>query len=145
MDYVDGYVTAVLAAEADYYPELLVLLSEAMILKQVEALLQRLINEDKGRQDVLLNLAFQFEDSCAVRDDLRKAYEKCNDILKESNKYFRHNTWSYRLLVIINDFPLYEERVSSTHMEEEAPNIMLEERGYNKKAHKEEHIRQEQA
>ncbi|GJZ03850.1 hypothetical protein Tco_0537125 [Tanacetum coccineum] len=40
--------------------------------------------EDKGRQDVLLNLAFQFEDSCAVRDDLRKAYEKCNDISQES-------------------------------------------------------------
>ncbi|GJS27759.1 hypothetical protein Tco_0488379 [Tanacetum coccineum] len=39
----------------------------------VEALVQSLIYEDKGRQDVLLNLAFQFEDSCAVRDDLRKA------------------------------------------------------------------------
>ncbi|GJU40484.1 retrovirus-related pol polyprotein from transposon TNT 1-94 [Tanacetum coccineum] len=51
---------------------------------EVEALVQRLINEDKGRQEVLLNLAFQFEDSCAVRDDLRKAYEKCNDISRES-------------------------------------------------------------
>ncbi|GKE24214.1 hypothetical protein Tco_1435726 [Tanacetum coccineum] len=51
---------------------------------EVEALVQRLINEDKGSQDVLLNLAFQFEDSCAVRDDLRKAYEKCNDISQES-------------------------------------------------------------
>ncbi|GJS92849.1 hypothetical protein Tco_0799817 [Tanacetum coccineum] len=51
---------------------------------EIEALVQRLINEDKGRQDVLLNLAFQFEDSCAVRDDLRKTYEKCNDISQES-------------------------------------------------------------
>ncbi|GKC53252.1 hypothetical protein Tco_1075997, partial [Tanacetum coccineum] len=51
---------------------------------EVEALVQRLIDEDKGRQDVLLNLAFQFEDSCAVRDDLRKAYEKCNNISQES-------------------------------------------------------------
>ncbi|GJR85171.1 hypothetical protein Tco_0209182 [Tanacetum coccineum] len=50
----------------------------------VEALVQRLINEDKGRHDVLLNLAFQFKDSCAVRDDLRKAYGKCNDISQES-------------------------------------------------------------
>ncbi|GKB28283.1 hypothetical protein Tco_0867684, partial [Tanacetum coccineum] len=33
----------------------------------------------------LLNLAFQFDDSCAVRDDLRKAYEKCNDISQESS------------------------------------------------------------
>ncbi|GJS90731.1 hypothetical protein Tco_0773367 [Tanacetum coccineum] len=51
---------------------------------EIEALVQRLINEDKGCQDVLLNLDFQFEDSCAVRDDLRKAYEKCNDISQES-------------------------------------------------------------
>ncbi|GJW04212.1 hypothetical protein Tco_1563068 [Tanacetum coccineum] len=51
---------------------------------EVEALVQRLINEDKGRQDALLELAFRFEDSCAVRDDLRKAYEKCTDISQES-------------------------------------------------------------
>ncbi|GJQ99830.1 hypothetical protein Tco_0522815 [Tanacetum coccineum] len=51
---------------------------------EIKALVQRLINEDKGRQDVLLNLSFQFEDSYAVRDDLRKTYEKCNDISQES-------------------------------------------------------------
>ncbi|GJZ51842.1 hypothetical protein Tco_0606357 [Tanacetum coccineum] len=51
---------------------------------KVKALVLRLFNEDKGRQDVLLELAFQFEDSCAVRDDLRKAYEKCTDISQES-------------------------------------------------------------
>ncbi|GJV06638.1 hypothetical protein Tco_1344294 [Tanacetum coccineum] len=56
---------------------------------EVEALVQILINEDKGRQDVLLNLAFRFEDSCAVRDDLRKAYEKCNDISQESRALIR--------------------------------------------------------
>ncbi|GJV88627.1 hypothetical protein Tco_1532565 [Tanacetum coccineum] len=51
---------------------------------EVEALVQRLINKDKGRHDALLELAFRFEDSCAVRDDLRKTYEKCNDISQES-------------------------------------------------------------
>ncbi|GJS76903.1 hypothetical protein Tco_0726784 [Tanacetum coccineum] len=51
---------------------------------EVEDLVQRLINEDKGHQDALLELAFRFEDSCAVRDDLRKAYEKCTDISQES-------------------------------------------------------------
>ncbi|GJU25047.1 hypothetical protein Tco_1163668 [Tanacetum coccineum] len=51
---------------------------------EVEALVQRLINEDRGRQDALLELAFRFEDSCVVRDDLREAYEKCNDISQES-------------------------------------------------------------
>ncbi|GJW72259.1 hypothetical protein Tco_0129176 [Tanacetum coccineum] len=34
---------------------------------KAEALVQRLINEDKGRQDALLDLAFRFEDSCASR------------------------------------------------------------------------------
>ncbi|GKA30973.1 hypothetical protein Tco_0717278 [Tanacetum coccineum] len=42
------------------------------LCRRVGALVQRLINEDKGRQDVLLNLDFQFEDSCAVRNDLDK-------------------------------------------------------------------------
>ncbi|GJU37196.1 hypothetical protein Tco_1185550 [Tanacetum coccineum] len=51
---------------------------------KVEALVQKLINEDKGRQNALLELAFWFEDSCVVREDLRKAYEKCNDISQES-------------------------------------------------------------
>ncbi|GJS56370.1 hypothetical protein Tco_0629732 [Tanacetum coccineum] len=51
---------------------------------EVEALVQRLINEDKGRRDALLELAFQFEDSCAIRDNLKKTYEKCNDISQES-------------------------------------------------------------
>ncbi|GKD38061.1 hypothetical protein Tco_1258268 [Tanacetum coccineum] len=34
--------------------------------------------------DALLELAFRFEDSCAIRDDLRKTYEKDNDISQES-------------------------------------------------------------
>ncbi|GJR17274.1 hypothetical protein Tco_0965801 [Tanacetum coccineum] len=53
-------------------------------IEEVEALVQRLINDDKGPQDALLELAFRFDDSCAVRDDLRKAYEKCNNISQES-------------------------------------------------------------
>ncbi|GKB86552.1 hypothetical protein Tco_0958824 [Tanacetum coccineum] len=91
---------------------------------EVKALVQRLINEDKGRQDVLLNLAFQFEDSCAVGDDLRKAYEKCNDIsqenralicnlLKESSEKDRKLHLS-RLLVITDCFSSYREGVTST-------------------------------
>ncbi|GJR27856.1 hypothetical protein Tco_1104088 [Tanacetum coccineum] len=51
---------------------------------EVKALVQRLIYEDKGHQDALLELAFQLEDSCAIKDDLRKAYEKCNDISQET-------------------------------------------------------------
>ncbi|GJU19004.1 hypothetical protein Tco_1146970 [Tanacetum coccineum] len=51
---------------------------------EVEDLVQKLIDEDKGRQNAILDLALQFENSCTAKDDLRKAYEKCNDISQES-------------------------------------------------------------
>ncbi|GJS34285.1 GPCR kinase [Tanacetum coccineum] len=51
---------------------------------EVETLVQKLIDEDKGVQNAILNLALQFENSCTTKDDLRKAYEKCNDISQES-------------------------------------------------------------
>ncbi|GJV17725.1 hypothetical protein Tco_1363048 [Tanacetum coccineum] len=51
---------------------------------EVETLVQKLIDEDNGRQNAILDLALQFETSCTTKDDLRKAYEKCNDISQES-------------------------------------------------------------
>ncbi|GJV34993.1 hypothetical protein Tco_1407470 [Tanacetum coccineum] len=51
---------------------------------EVEDLVQKLIDKDKGRQNAILNLALQFKNSCTAKDDLRKAYEKCNDISQES-------------------------------------------------------------
>ncbi|GJV11849.1 hypothetical protein Tco_1353390 [Tanacetum coccineum] len=51
---------------------------------EVEALVQKLIDEDKGRQNAILDLALQFESSCTAKDDLRKAYEKCTDISQKS-------------------------------------------------------------
>ncbi|GJX97817.1 hypothetical protein Tco_0353615 [Tanacetum coccineum] len=128
---------------------------------KIEALVQRLINEDKGRQDVLLDLAFQFEDSCAVRDDLRKTYEKCNDISQESRalictilkesfeKDRKKNTPTVPHGGIgcsssQTDFPLTEKELHQLRMDEEALKEVLEEKAMNKKA-QEEKIRQEQA
>ncbi|GJU73098.1 hypothetical protein Tco_1264503 [Tanacetum coccineum] len=122
---------------------------------EVEALVQRLINEDKGRQDVLLNLAFQFEDSCAVRDDLRKAYERCNDIpqesralictlLKESSEKDRKLHLSMYGKAAQANCPLTEKDLHQLRMDKEALKEMLEEEDMNKKA-QEEKIRQEQA
>ncbi|GKD96490.1 hypothetical protein Tco_1380387 [Tanacetum coccineum] len=39
---------------------------------EVEALVQKLIDEDNGRQNAILDLALQFETSCTAKDDLRK-------------------------------------------------------------------------
>ncbi|GJS73689.1 hypothetical protein Tco_0706530 [Tanacetum coccineum] len=51
---------------------------------EVETLVQKLIDEDKVRQNAILDLALHFENACTAKDDLRKAYEKCNDIPQES-------------------------------------------------------------
>ncbi|GJU35556.1 hypothetical protein Tco_1183910 [Tanacetum coccineum] len=51
---------------------------------EVEALVQKLIDKDKVRQNAILDLALHFENACTAKDDLRKAYEKCNDISQES-------------------------------------------------------------
>nr|GEX91824.1 hypothetical protein [Tanacetum cinerariifolium] len=51
---------------------------------EVEALVQKLIDEDKSRQNAILDLALQFKNSCTAKDDLRNAYEKCNNISQAS-------------------------------------------------------------
>ncbi|GJV28679.1 hypothetical protein Tco_1385127 [Tanacetum coccineum] len=127
---------------------------------EVKALVQRLINEDKGRQDALLELAFRFEDSCAVREDLRKAYEKCNDIsqdsralictlLKESAEKDRKLHLSMygkaaQLEKQIEAKSAWFQEKYSDRTHGEALREMLEEDAMNKKA-QEEKIRQEQA
>ncbi|GKC92151.1 hypothetical protein Tco_1157593 [Tanacetum coccineum] len=123
---------------------------------EVEALVQRLINEDKGRQDALLNLAFQFEDSCAVRDGLRKAFEKCNDIPRESQKQmgaklaWLWEKYSYRTREGIDcsssqvNCSLTEKELHQLCIDEEALRETLEEAAMNKKA-QEEKIRKKQA
>ncbi|GKB79179.1 hypothetical protein Tco_0946074 [Tanacetum coccineum] len=126
---------------------------------KVEALVQRLINEDKGRQDALLELAFRFEDSCAVRDDLRKTYEKFNDISQESHALIctllKESSENDRKLYLSmygkaaqlerqmacsssqTTCPLTEKELHQLRMDEEALKETLEEEAMNKRAQKE--------
>ncbi|GJT55815.1 hypothetical protein Tco_0990869 [Tanacetum coccineum] len=53
-------------------------------IDEIQALVQKLIDEDIVRQKMVMELAVQFNNACTAKDDLRKAYEKCNDILQES-------------------------------------------------------------
>ncbi|GJZ78368.1 hypothetical protein Tco_0643205, partial [Tanacetum coccineum] len=72
---------------------------------EVETLVQKLIDEDKCRQNAILDLALQFKNPCTVKDDLRNAYEKCIDkesralidsFLKEgSDKDYELNIYMY--------------------------------------------------
>ncbi|GJU85966.1 hypothetical protein Tco_1293512 [Tanacetum coccineum] len=51
---------------------------------EIQALVQKLIDEDMVHQKAILDLALQFDNACTAKDDLRKAYKKCNHIPQES-------------------------------------------------------------
>nr|GEZ64799.1 hypothetical protein [Tanacetum cinerariifolium] len=52
---------------------------------EIQALVQKLIDEDMVHQKAILDLASQFDNACTAKDDIRKAYKKCNDIPQESH------------------------------------------------------------
>ncbi|GJY09085.1 hypothetical protein Tco_0377270 [Tanacetum coccineum] len=116
---------------------------------EVEALVQRLINEDKGRQDVLLNLAFHSEKDRKLHLSM---YGKAAHLEKQmetksawfQEKYFGRTHGGIGCSSSQTDFPLTEKELHQLHMYEEALKEMLEEEAMNKKA-QEEKIRQEQA
>ncbi|GJV88873.1 hypothetical protein Tco_1532811 [Tanacetum coccineum] len=52
-------------------------------IDEIKSIVQKQIEEDNARQQAIMNLVVQFENASVVKDDLRKAYEKCNDISQE--------------------------------------------------------------
>ncbi|GKC06587.1 hypothetical protein Tco_0998197 [Tanacetum coccineum] len=52
---------------------------------EIQALVQKQIDEDMVHQKAILDLALQFDNACTTKKDLRKAYEKCNHIPQESH------------------------------------------------------------
>ncbi|GJU02870.1 hypothetical protein Tco_1113208 [Tanacetum coccineum] len=127
---------------------------------EVEALVQKLIDEDNGRQNAILDLALQFENSYTAKDDLRKAYEKCNDISQESraliDSFLKEGSdKDYELNLSISqesvgcssshaNLYLTEKELYQLHLDEEALRETLEEQAMDAKA-REEKIRQKQA
>ncbi|GJZ10682.1 hypothetical protein Tco_0545441 [Tanacetum coccineum] len=82
---------------------------------EVETLVQKLINEDKGRQNALLELAFWFEDSCA-------------------EKYSCRTRGGIDCLPSQANCSLIEKELHQLRMDEEALREMLEEEAMNKRA-----------
>ncbi|GJX33481.1 hypothetical protein Tco_0243336 [Tanacetum coccineum] len=71
-------------------------------INEIQALVKKLIDKDIIRQKALMELAMQFDNASATKNDLRKAYEKCNDISQESralthNELFRSYALSWKL------------------------------------------------
>ncbi|GJY31412.1 hypothetical protein Tco_0414907 [Tanacetum coccineum] len=104
---------------------------------EIQALVQKLIDEDMVRQKAILDLALQFDNACTTKDDLRKAYEKSNDIPQESRG-------SSSQTHEICDVYLTEKELHQLHLDEEALRETLEEEARDEKE-REEKIRQKQA
>ncbi|GKD23450.1 hypothetical protein Tco_1225153 [Tanacetum coccineum] len=52
-------------------------------IDEIQDLVQKLMDEDIVRQKATMELAVQFDNASTAKDDMRKAYEKCNDIPQE--------------------------------------------------------------
>ncbi|GJX58177.1 hypothetical protein Tco_0289567 [Tanacetum coccineum] len=48
-------------------------------------MVEKQIEEDRGRQMAIMNLAREFDNACTTKDELRKAYEECRDIPLEQH------------------------------------------------------------
>ncbi|GJU71397.1 hypothetical protein Tco_1262802 [Tanacetum coccineum] len=129
---------------------------------EIQALVQKLIDEDMIRQKTILDLALQFDNSCIAKDDLKKAYAKCNDILQENRALIDtflkeaepfYEKYNYRSQTDIGgpssqtheigDIYLTEKELHHLHLDEEALKEALEEARDEKE--REEKIRQKQA
>ncbi|GJV40139.1 hypothetical protein Tco_1418579 [Tanacetum coccineum] len=53
-------------------------------IDEIYALVQKLMDEDIVRQKAIMELAVQFDNVNTAKDDMRKTYEKCNDIPQKS-------------------------------------------------------------
>ncbi|GJT11388.1 hypothetical protein Tco_0858430 [Tanacetum coccineum] len=47
---------------------------------EIKSMVEKQIQEDRGRQLAIMNLGHQFDDAITAKDELRKAYEECRDI-----------------------------------------------------------------
>ncbi|GJZ98530.1 hypothetical protein Tco_0670983 [Tanacetum coccineum] len=113
---------------------------------KIEALVQRLINEDKGRQDALLELAFRFEDSCAkvlkrIASCIFLCYGKAAQLEKQmgaklawlQEKYSHRTREGIDCLSSQANCSLTEKELHQLRMDEEALKEALEEEAMNKR------------
>ncbi|GJZ25600.1 hypothetical protein Tco_0569853 [Tanacetum coccineum] len=52
-------------------------------VNEIEAMVQKQIEDDKVRQLAIMNLAVEFENASIAKNDIRKAYDECSDIPQE--------------------------------------------------------------
>ncbi|GJV62000.1 EEIG1/EHBP1 N-terminal domain-containing protein [Tanacetum coccineum] len=84
---------------------------------EIQALVQKQIDEDMVHQKAILDLALQFDNACTTKEDLRKAYEKCGSSLQTHE---------------IGGVYLTAEELHQLHLDEEALRETLEEQTMDK-------------
>ncbi|GKC01766.1 hypothetical protein Tco_0987902 [Tanacetum coccineum] len=47
---------------------------------EIKSMVEKQIQEDRGRQLAIMNLGHQLDNAITTKDELRKAYEECRDI-----------------------------------------------------------------
>ncbi|GJV11337.1 hypothetical protein Tco_1352878 [Tanacetum coccineum] len=52
-------------------------------IDEIKPTIQKQTEEDKVRQLAIINLAVEYDNASTTKDDMRKTYEECNDILQE--------------------------------------------------------------
>ncbi|GJW31776.1 CENP-B homolog protein 2-like protein [Tanacetum coccineum] len=57
---------------------------------KIKAMVQKQIEEDKVRQLAIMNLVVEYDNASTTKDNLRKAYEKCNGIPQEKRSMCRN-------------------------------------------------------
>ncbi|GJV44317.1 hypothetical protein Tco_1428853 [Tanacetum coccineum] len=83
-------------------------------------MVQKQIEEDKVRQLVIMNLAVEYDNASIAKDELRNAYEKCNDIPQEKQEsVYEHEIGDEYLTEKEHQLLLDEETLRET-LEEEA-------------------------
>nr|GEU41983.1 hypothetical protein [Tanacetum cinerariifolium] len=129
---------------------------------EIQALVQKQIDEDMVHQKAILDLALQFDNACTTKEDLRKTYEKCIHSPQESRALIdtflkEGSDKDYELNLSIThiggsssqthengDVYLIAEGLHQLLLDEEALRETLEEQTIDEKA-REEKIRQKQA
>ncbi|GKF16605.1 hypothetical protein Tco_0061523 [Tanacetum coccineum] len=53
-------------------------------IDEMKAFIEKLIDEDVVYQKAIIELAVQFDNASTTKEDMKKAYEKCNDIPQEN-------------------------------------------------------------
>ncbi|GJR15253.1 hypothetical protein Tco_0797905 [Tanacetum coccineum] len=96
-------------------------------------------------QKAILDLALQFDNACTTKEDLRKAYEKCNHIPQESRALidtFLKEGGSSSRTHEIGDVYLTAEELHQLHLDEEALRETQEEQTIDERDEREDRQKQ---